>query len=167
MTDDRSAPVALTAPLPGADGAEGDAARDAGPPLVAPLRRVAGEAEQIADQEAAPDPDAARVIAKVRRLMVVSMAITIIAVGSVFGLVGYRMFKGEGTTAKTADKLPPSSPIPTDVTLSLPRGSRVIQSAVSNERLLITIEVDGKPEVRTFDVRTLQPISRLDFSATP
>ena len=53
-----------------------------------------------------PDADAARVIAKVRRLMLVSMAVTVIAVGSVFGFIGYRIFKGEGTTAKTADKLP-------------------------------------------------------------
>ena len=45
-------------------------------------------------------------IAKVRRLMLVSMAVTMIAVGSVFGFIGYRIFKGEGTTAKTADKLP-------------------------------------------------------------
>jgi hypothetical protein len=114
-----------------------------------------------------PDADAARVIARVRRLMLVSMAVTLVAVGSVFGLIGYRMFKGEGTTAKTADKLPPSSPIPTDVTLSLPRGARIIQSAVSNDRLLITLEIDGKPEVRTFDTKTLQPTGRLGFSATP
>jgi hypothetical protein len=120
-----------------------------------------------ATEQAAPDADAARVVAKVRRLMLISMAVTMIAVGSVFGLIGYRIFKGEGSTAKTADKLPPSSPIPTDVTLSLPRGARVIQSAVSNDRLLITLEVDGKPEVRTFDTKTLQPIGRLDFSATP
>ena len=37
------------------------------------------------------------VIAKVRKLMLVSMAVTVIAVGSVFGFIGYRMFKGEGS----------------------------------------------------------------------
>jgi hypothetical protein len=95
------------------------------------------------------------------------MAVTLIAVGSVFGFIGYRIFKGEGTTAKTADKLPPSSPIPTDMTLSLPRGARILQSAVSSDRLLITLEIDGKPEVRTFDIKTLQPTGRLNFSATP
>ena len=111
--------------------------------------------------------DAANVIAKVRKLMLVSMAVTIIAVGSVFGFIGYRIFKGEGTTAKTADKLPPSSPIPTDMTLALPRGARILQSAVANDRLLITLEIDGKAEVRTFDIKTLQPTGRLNFSATP
>jgi len=122
---------------------------------------------KAAEVEPAPDPGAANLIARVRRLMLVSMAVTVIAVGSVFGFVGYRIFKGEGATAKIADKLPPTSPIPTDVTLSLPRGARVIQSAVANDRLIMTLDIDGKIEVRTFDVRTLTPTGRLDFSATP
>jgi hypothetical protein len=130
---------------------------------------VPSAAPAATEGEAAPvpDADAARVIAKVRRLMLVSLTVTILAVGSVFGLVGYRMFKGEGTTAKTADKLPEASAIPTEMTLALPRGARVVQSAVANDRLLITLEVDGKLEVRTFDVKTLQPAGRLNFSATP
>ena len=113
------------------------------------------------------DRAAAAVIARVRKLMLVSMAVTILAVGSVFGFIGYRIFKGEGTTAKTADKLPPASAIPTDITLSLPRGARVIQAAVAAERLIITLETDGKIEVRTFDVKTLQPAGRINFSGTP
>jgi hypothetical protein len=113
------------------------------------------------------DADAARVIAKVRRLMLVSMAVTIVAVGSVFGFIGYRIFKGEGMVEKRADKLPAPAAVPTDVTLAIPRGAKVIQSAVANDRLVLTLEIDGKVEVRTFDVRTLQPAGRLNFSATP
>jgi len=113
------------------------------------------------------DGAAAAVIARVRKLMLVSMAVTILAVGSVFSFIGYRIFKGEGTTAKTADKLPPASAIPTDITLSLPRGARVIQAAVAADRLVITLEADGKVEVRTFDVKTLQPAGRINFSGTP
>jgi hypothetical protein len=154
--DQPAEPVALTTPV----------AESETPVLSQPPERIAPP--PAADEPlAVPDADAARVIARVRRLMLVSMAVTLVAVGSVFGLIGYRMFKGEGTTAKTADKLSPSSPIPTDVTLSLPRGARIIQSAVSNDRLLITLEIDGKPEVRTFDTKTLQPTGRLGFSATP
>jgi hypothetical protein len=119
------------------------------------------------DAPPVPDADAERLIARVRRLMVVSIAITMIGMGSVFGFIGYRIFKGEGTSVKTADKLPPASAIPTDMTLSLPRGARVVQSAVANDRLLITLEIDGKVEVRTFDVKTLQPAGRLNFTATP
>jgi hypothetical protein len=117
--------------------------------------------------EPKPDADAANVIAKVRKLMLVSMAITVIAVGAVFGFIGYRIFKNEGTTAKTADKLPEASAIPADMTLALPRGARIIQSAVAGDRLVITLETDGKIEVRTFDVNTLQPAGRLNFSGTP
>lgn len=117
--------------------------------------------------EAEPDAAASAVIARVRRLMLISMAVTVIAVGAVFGFVGYRIFKGEGMVEKKADKLPESSPIPTDVTLSLPRGAKVIQSAVTNDRLIMTLEIDGRIEVRTFDVKTLQPTGRLNFSATP
>ena len=150
------------------DQPAGSAGRDAGARERAPARpRRPTWSARRGRPQAAPDADAARVIAKVRKLMLVSMAVTMIAVGSVFGFIGYRIFKGEGTTAKTADKLPPSSPIPTDMTLSLPRGARILQSAVANDRLLITLEIDGKPEVRTFDIKTLQPTGRLNFSATP
>jgi hypothetical protein len=121
----------------------------------------------LAPDAPAHDAAASAVIAKVRRLMLISMAVTVIAVGSVFGFIGYRIFKGEGSTEKRADKLPPTSPIPNDVTLSLPRGAKVIQSAVTNDRLVMTLEIDGKVEVRTFDAKTLQPAGRLNFSATP
>lgn len=121
----------------------------------------------VPEHSPAPDADAARVIAKVRKLMLVSMAVTVIAVGAVFGLIGYRIFKAEGTTAKTADKLPETSAIPADMTLAIPRGARVVQSAVAGDRLVITLDVDGKLEVRTFDVKTLQPAGRINFSAAP
>lgn len=117
--------------------------------------------------ESKPDAAAANVIARVRKLMLISMAVTVIAVGSVFGFIGYRISKGDGTSAKTADKLPEASAIPADMTLALPRGARIVQSAVAGDRLVITLEQDGKVEVRTFDVNTLQPAGRLNFSATP
>ena len=139
---------------PSAEGAPNEA--DIAPPPLVPQ-----------EPEAKPDSDAERVIAKVRKLMLVSMAVTVIAVGAVFGFIGYRIFKGEGTTAKTADKLPEASAIPADMTLAIPRGARVIQSAVAADRLVITLEIDGKIEVRTFDVKTLQPAGRINFSAAP
>jgi hypothetical protein len=120
--------------------------------------------------EPAPAPssdDTARVIAKVRRLMLISMAVTIIAVGSVFGFIGYRVFKGEGSVAKTADKVVPAPSTGGEMTISLPRDARVVQSAVAEDRLIITLDVGGRLEVRTFDLKTLQPAGRLTFSTTP
>jgi hypothetical protein len=136
------------------------------------VRRTAPDivpAEPFAAAEPAPaaDADAVRVIAKVRKLMLVSMAVTLIAVGSVFGFIGYRFYKGEGIVEKKADKLPEAPAVPNDVTLSLPRSAKIIQSAVANDRLMMTLEIDGKIEVRTFDVKTLQPTGRLNFSAAP
>ena len=131
-------------------------------PEIVPL----APAETKADSEPA-DAAASALVARVRRLMLISMAVTVIAVGAVFGFIGYRIFTGEGMVEKKADKLPESSPIPTDVTLSLPRGAKLIQSAVTNDRLIMTLEIDGRIEVRTFDVKTLQPAGRLNFSATP
>jgi hypothetical protein len=115
---------------------------------------------------AASDADAARLVAKVRRLMAISLAVTFIAVGSVFGFIGYRVFKGEGSSVKTADKLPTAT-AGSEVTLSLPHGARVIQSAVAEDRLILTLDVGGRTEVRTFDLKTLQPAARLTFSTTP
>src|SRR5205085_8462669 len=66
----------------------------------------------VPEQEPKPDADAANVIAKVRKLMLVSMAVTVVAVGSVFGFIGYRIYKNDGaTTAKTDVKLPEPSAI--------------------------------------------------------
>jgi hypothetical protein len=149
---------------PAAVQAEEPPARIEAAPTIIPSPFLSPEPE--ATYEARPDADASAVIAKVRKLMLVSMAVTLVAVGSVFAFIGYRIFKGEGAAAKTADKLPEAA-IPADITLALPRGARVIQSAVSGDRLVMTLEIDGKIEVRTFDVNTLQPAGRLNFSSTP
>jgi hypothetical protein len=144
-----------------------DVTREKEEASLAGLMPAPAAAATESDAAPAPDVDAERLVARVRRLMLVSMAITVIAVGSVFTFIGYRIFKGEGMVEKKADKLPDASAIPNDITLALPRGARVIQSSVANDRLLITLEIDGRIEVRTFDVKTLQPAGRLNFSATP
>ena len=99
--------------------------------------------------------------------MLVSMAVTIIAVGSVFGFIGYRMFKGEGSVEKRADKLPAPAAVPNEVTLALPRCAKVIQSAVANDRLVMTLDIDGRIEVRTFDIKSLRQVGRLRFASEP
>jgi len=140
-----------------------DRVEQAPPPEVAAPVPLAPEPEPVPSSDA----DTARVIAKVRRLMLLSMAVTIIAVGSVFGFIGYRVFKGEGSVAKTADKVVPAPSAGSEMTISLPRDARVVQSAVAEDRLIITLDVGGRIEVRTFDLKTLQPAGRLTFSTTP
>ncbi|MBV8752208.1 MAG: hypothetical protein JO328_05030 [Hyphomicrobiales bacterium] len=103
-----------------------------------------------------------------RRLMLISSLCTVIAIGAVLTVVGYRIFHSE-----PAPPPPPPTPkpvlanIPNDMTLTLPRGARIVQTAVSGDRLVITLEIDGATEIRTFDITTLQPTGRLSFGIVP
>src|SRR4249920_591143 len=67
--------------------------------------------EMSGDDEKPLDPDAARIVANVRRLMIIASLTTFIAVAAVIGVIGYRVFKGEGRVQAA-----------TDVTATLPAG---------------------------------------------
>jgi hypothetical protein len=96
-----------------------------------------------------PDPQLA--IARVRRLMLITMVITIVAVAFVFAVIGYRLFHLQG-----------SAPPPfIERTYALPIGARVISTAVSKDRIVVTILVNGGVELSTYDPVTLMPLGRL------
>ena len=107
-----------------------------------------------ADDEAPLDPAAARIVAKVRWLMLIAGATTLLAIAAVIGVIGYRVFKAEGSA-------------PADVTALLPKGTRVIAAAVAEDRIAVTLDVGGAIEIRTFDVKTLKPTGRLRFATEP
>jgi hypothetical protein len=111
----------------------------------------------MSDDEKPLDPETARIVAKVRRLMMIAAATTFIAVAVVIGVIGYRVFKAEGSA-------PPAA---ADVTVSLPAGARVISTAVSDDHIVVTIEVGGAIELRTFDPDTLKPLGRLRLNPSP
>jgi hypothetical protein len=102
------------------------------------------------------DPAAERIVAKVRRLMAISVLFTGLAVAAVLGVIGYRVFRGEGSAAP-----------PGDVSVSLPRGAKVVGTAVNEDRLAVTIEVGGHTEIHLFDARTLAPRGRLRLRPEP
>jgi hypothetical protein len=107
--------------------------------------------------DAAPlDPVAARYISKVRLLMMISGATTLVAIAAVLGVIGYRVFKaGEsGTPGK-------------EVTALLPKGARVVAITAAGDRLVATVVVAGVLEASTFDVDTLVPTGRLRFAKEP
>lgn len=90
--------------------------------------------------------------------MLISGATTGIALAIVLGVIGYRVFTGEGS----------STPKPgSAVTASLPKGARVIATAVGEGRIAVTIEVNGAVEIRTFDLKTLKPQGQLKFVNEP
>ena len=109
-----------------------------------------------AEDEGLPDPAAARMVANVRRLMLISGATTLLAIAAVIGVIGYRLFRSEECTAA-----------PVDATAVLPKGARIVGTTVAADRIVVTVEAGGAIEIRTFDARTLAPRGRLRFATEP
>ena len=90
--------------------------------------------------------------------MIISGVTTLVAIAAVVGVIGYRVFNDGG---------PGSGAIAGDVIVMLPKGARVIATAASGGRLVVTIEIGGATELRTFDLKTLTPTGRLRFATEP
>ena len=95
-------------------------------------------------------------VARVRWLMVISGATTLLAVAAVLGVIGYRLFRVEGSAGAQAD-----------VTALLPKGARILSTAVAEDRIAVTVDAGGAIEIRTFDLKTLKPTGRLRFATEP
>jgi len=107
------------------------------------------------DDEQPLDPAAAQMVARIRRLLIISGLTTMLAVAAVLSVIGYRVFRSGG------------SAVPTDVTALLPKGARIVSTAVTEDRLVVTVDHQGAIEVRTFDLQTLRPAGRLRFATEP
>jgi len=105
-----------------------------------------------AAEAGAADPMAA-VVARARRLMLISVATTAIATAAVIGVIGYRLLNaassGDGAIA--------------DGIVMLPKGARVVSTTVSDGRIVVTLDIGGSSEVRIFDLKTLRQTGRLRF----
>ena len=86
--------------------------------------------------------------------MLISGATTLMAIAAVVGVIGYRVFKAEGSA-------------PAEVTALLPKGARVVATAIAEDRIMVTIDVGGTIEIRIFDAKTLNPAGRLKFATEP
>ena len=96
------------------------------------------------------DPEAARVVARVRRLMVIATLTTFLAVAAVIAVIGYRVFKGEERVQ-----------VLQSVSATLPAGTKVLSSAIGEGRGVLTVEVNGAIELLSFDLNTLKPVGRV------
>ena len=94
-------------------------------------------------------------LARVRRMMLIAALTTALAVAAVLIAIGYRLFRTEGSAA-----------VP-DITLMLPKGARIVSTGVAGDRLVVTLDVGGVTEIRTFDAHTLKAIGRLKFVSEP
>ena len=89
-------------------------------------------------------------------MMMIIMTATFLAIGFVFVIIGYRLFHVEESTPSFAD-----------VTAALPAGAKVLSTAVGADHIVVTVEVGGAVELRTFDPDTLRPLGRLRLEAKP
>jgi len=109
-----------------------------------------------ADDDKPLDPEAQRIVSKVRWLMLISGLTTFVGVAAILGVIGYRMFKSDGGSAAQVD-----------ATALLPKGARIVSTAVAEDRIAVTVDVGGAIEIRTFDIKTLRPTGRLRFATEP
>ena len=107
------------------------------------------------DDEKPLDPAAARIVSRVRWMMAISAFTTFAAVIAVLAVVSYRLLRSDGSASAT------------DVTALLPKGARIVSTAVADDRLAVTLDVNGAIEVRIFDLRSLRQTGRLRFASEP
>ena len=98
-------------------------------------------------------PEQASLVSKVRWLMLVSGVATLLGIAVVIGVIGYRVFRNDGSTK--------------DVTALLPKGARIVQTAVAGDYVVVTLDIGGATEIRSFEAKTLRPVGRLRFAAEP
>jgi hypothetical protein len=89
--------------------------------------------------------------------MLIAGLTSALAVAVVLIAVGYRLYRGEGSPAAAS----------ADIIATLPKGARIVSTAVAGERLLLTLDIGGVTEIRTFDARTLKPAGKLKFVSEP
>ena len=104
-----------------------------------------------------PTPEQAALMARVRRMMLIAGLTSALAVAVVLIAVGYRLYRGEGSPAAAS----------ADIIATLPKGARIVSTAVAGERLLLTLDIAGATEIRTFDAKTLKPAGKLKFVSEP
>jgi hypothetical protein len=104
-----------------------------------------------------PTPEQAALMARVRRMMLIAGLTSALAVAVVLIAVGYRLYRGEGSPAAAS----------ADIIATLPKGARIVSTAVAGERLVLTLDIAGVTEIRTFDARTLKPAGKLKFVSEP
>jgi len=89
--------------------------------------------------------------------MLIASLTTVIAVGAVFGVIGYRVFRSGESAA------PPAAA----AAASLPAGAKVLSTAVGDGHVVLTVEVNGAVELLSFDLRTLRPLGRIRLETKP
>jgi hypothetical protein len=103
------------------------------------------------------DAAMAGLTARVRLMMLISGLTTLIAIAAVVGVIGYRIYHSGGSGG---------GPV-ADGVVTLPKSARVIATAVAGDRVVVTLDIGGATEIRTFDAKTLKETGRVRFAIEP
>ncbi len=88
-------------------------------------------------------------------MMLIAGLTTALAVAAVLIAIGYRLFRTEGSRPAA------------DVTAMLPKGAKITATGVAGDRLVVTLDVGGSVQIKTFDLHTLKPAGSLRFANEP
>jgi hypothetical protein len=102
-----------------------------------------------------PTPEQAALFARVRRLMLIAGLTTGVAIAAILIAIGYRLFRAEGSVNQA------------EITAVLPKAAKIVSATVAGDRVVVTLDVGGVTEIRTFDAHTLKPVGRLRFVNEP
>ncbi len=113
-------------------------------------RRAAAQAAEAAEAGA----EAARVVARARWLLIISGVTTLIAIAAVLAVIGFRVFRAGGSAAVANG----------EAIVMLPKSARVLSAAVAGDRVVVTLDIAGTIEIRSFDSKTLKETGRIRFA---
>src|SRR3954463_4333117 len=82
-----------------------------------------------------PTPEQAALFARVRRMMLIAGLTTMVAIAAVLIAIGYRLFRTSDSVALS------------DTTAMLPKGARIVATAVAGDRLVVTVDSNGTVEI--------------------
>jgi Family of unknown function (DUF6476) len=127
---------------------------------------AAGGAQSDRDEAASPQRAAVAaeadamtmgMVARVRWLMIISGLTTLMAIAAVVSVIGYRVYHAGGSDAVA----------PAETIITLPKGARVTATTVADDRIVVTLDIAGLTEIRTFDLKTLRQTGRIRFATEP
>jgi hypothetical protein len=101
------------------------------------------------------ESETARLVARARVMMIISMLATLLAIAAVVTVIGYRVYGG-GTAGPTTEDV-----------VTLPKGGRVVSMAASAGRLAVMVDVSGTTELHVFDLKTMKEVVHLHFATEP
>lgn len=96
------------------------------------------------------DPAAQAVVARIRRISIVSSLIMIAGVGTVLAVIAYRLMGAPGSGPAISGTIDPE-------------GGRVVSAVAADGRLTVTYDRGGAPLIVVYDLRTLRETHRVSI----